>query len=67
MLEFSNAFHANMFKVWVERGGEIIDLSAADHAELMKRLSTVGETALKDRPAVREFYDKMLAAAKRAG
>lgn len=67
MLEYSNAYHASMFKAWVERGGEIIDLSAADQAELMKRMSTVGEAALKERPAVKTFYDRMLEAAKRAG
>jgi TRAP-type C4-dicarboxylate transport system substrate-binding protein len=67
MLEFSNQFHANMFKTWVERGGEINKLSEADQAELIKRMSTVGDEAVRDRPAVKAFYEKMLAAAKRAG
>ena len=67
MLEFSNAFHTQKFKEWTERGGEIINLSATDQAELMKRMATVGDEATKDSPPVKAFYEKMLAAAKRAG
>ena len=67
MLEYYNAFHAATFKEWVEKGGEIIDLPAPDQAELIKRMSTVGDEVVKDRPALKTFYDKMLAAAKRSG
>ena len=67
MLEYSNAFHAAKFKEWVEKGGEIIDLPPPDQAELIKRMSTVGDEVVKDRPALKTFYDKMLAAAKRSG
>lgn len=67
MLEFSNAFHAQKFKEWTERGGEIINLPPADQAEFMKRMATVGDEATKDNPPVKAFYEKMVAAAKRAG
>lgn len=67
MLEFSSQFHASMYKTWTEKGGEIIDLPPAEQAEFVKRMATVGDEAVKDNPPVKMFYEKMLAAAKRAG
>ena len=66
-LPFANQFHAKMYNTWVEKGGEIIELSPPEQAEFVKRMSTVGDEAVKDNAPVKAFYDKMIAAAKRAG
>jgi TRAP-type C4-dicarboxylate transport system substrate-binding protein len=51
-------------KKWVEeRGGEIITLPADDMAELRKRLSPIGQEVTKADPALKAFYDKVLATA----
>ena len=52
-------------KVWVEKGGEVIALSAADHAELMQKMSTVGDDIVKTKPELKPLWDMLNAAAKR--
>jgi TRAP-type C4-dicarboxylate transport system substrate-binding protein len=50
--------------LWKDKGGELIKLSAGDQAELMKRLSTVGdEVAAKD-SSLKAVYDLMVSTAK---
>jgi TRAP-type transport system periplasmic protein len=46
---------------WVERGGEIITLPAADQAELEKRLKPIGAEVTKSDPVLKAFYDKLQA------
>ena len=46
---------------WIERGGEIINLPTDDMAELKKRLSPIGADVTKADPALKAFYDKVLA------
>lgn len=58
-------FVDRMYNIWVKNGGELAELSPEDQAELRKRLSTVGDDVLKDRPAVLETYRVMKEAAKR--
>jgi hypothetical protein len=53
-------------KAWVEKGGEIIHLSDADHAELMKKMAPVGDDIVKTKPDLKPMWDQLLAAAKRA-
>lgn len=48
---------------WVEKGGEIITLPAADQAELEKRLKPIGAEVTKSDPALKAFYDKLQATA----
>jgi TRAP-type C4-dicarboxylate transport system substrate-binding protein len=48
-------------KKWIERGGEIVRLPAADQAELEKRLKPIGGEVTKDNPVLKEFYDKIKA------
>jgi TRAP-type C4-dicarboxylate transport system substrate-binding protein len=51
-------------KKWVEeRGGEIITLPAEDMAELRKRLTPIGQEVTKSDPALKAFYDRLLATA----
>lgn len=58
-------FVERMYNIWTKAGGELAELSPEDQAELRKRLSTVGDDVLKDRPAVLETYRVMKEAAKR--
>ncbi len=50
-------------KKWKASGGELIRLSAADQAELVKRLKPIGAQVTKDNPALKAFYDKIQAVA----
>lgn len=43
--------------VWTKNGGEVIRLSQADQAEMMRRLSVVGDRVAQDTPAIREIYN----------
>jgi TRAP-type C4-dicarboxylate transport system substrate-binding protein len=44
---------------WIERGGEIIRLSAADQAELEKRLKPIGADVTAANPVLKEFYERI--------
>lgn len=48
---------------WIERGGEIINLPPEDMVELRKRLTPIGADVTKADPALKAFYDKVLATA----
>ncbi len=63
--EWTLGFVDRMYKIWVKAGGELAELSPEDQAELRRRLSTVGDDVLKDRPAVLEAYRVMKEAAER--
>ncbi len=56
---------AQQRKVWVEKGGEIDKLSAADHAELMAKTATIGDDIVKTKPELKPLWDALRAAAKR--
>jgi hypothetical protein len=51
-------------QTWKDKSGELIALPPADQAELMKRLSTVGDEVVGAQPRVKEIYDLMVQAAK---
>jgi TRAP-type C4-dicarboxylate transport system substrate-binding protein len=59
-------FSARQRKVWVEKGGQIDVLSPTDKAELMAKLSTVGDDIVKTRPELQPLWDLLRAAAKRS-
>jgi hypothetical protein len=48
---------------WVERGGEIVRLPAADMVELQTRLKPIGADITKSDPNLKAFYEKVLATA----
>jgi TRAP-type C4-dicarboxylate transport system substrate-binding protein len=50
---------------WKERGGEIIGLSASDMVTLRDLLKGVGPEVTKSDPAVKAFYDKIIATASK--
>jgi TRAP-type transport system periplasmic protein len=53
-------------KVWVEKGGELLTLSPADHAELIQKVTPVGPDIVKAKPELKPMWDTLLAAAKRS-
>ena len=61
--ETSVAEGIELRKKWKERGGELIRLSAADQAELVRRLKPIGAQVSKDNPTLKAFYDKIQAVA----
>jgi TRAP-type C4-dicarboxylate transport system substrate-binding protein len=61
----SEAFNANIYDVWKKIGGELIELSPADKAEFDKRMATVGDAVMRDKPVVRAMYELMKKAAAR--
>jgi TRAP-type transport system periplasmic protein len=52
-------------KAWSDGGGELIKLPPDEQATFMKTLASVGEDVSKDKPAVREAYTVVTAAAQR--
>lgn len=52
-------------KVWVEKGGEITTLSAADKAELMQKMAPIGPDIVKSKPELKPMWELLLAAAAR--
>jgi len=53
-------------KAWVDRGGEVIALPAADKAEMMAKLATVGDDIVKTKPDLKPLWEQLVAAAKRS-
>jgi TRAP-type C4-dicarboxylate transport system substrate-binding protein len=43
-------------KAWTDGGGELIDLPAEEHAEMVKMLASVGADVAKSKPKVEEAY-----------
>jgi len=64
-LPWSLDFLVSQRKAWAEKGGEVINLSAADKAELMKKLSTVGDDIVKTKPELKPLWDKLVVSVKR--
>jgi TRAP-type C4-dicarboxylate transport system substrate-binding protein len=50
---------AELRKVWLSRGGEVIHLSDADQAELEKRLKPIGGQVTSGNPQLKAFYDRI--------
>ena len=53
-------------KAWVAKGGEILHLSDAEHAELMQKMQPVGDDIVKSKPELKPLWDQLLATAKKA-
>jgi TRAP-type C4-dicarboxylate transport system substrate-binding protein len=50
---------AELRQKWIERGGEIVTLPAAEQTELEKRLKPIGVEVTKGDPSLKAFYDKI--------
>ena len=59
-------FTGSQRKLWAEKGGEVITLSAADKAEMMAKLASVGDDIVKTKPELKPLWDQMVATAKRS-
>jgi TRAP-type C4-dicarboxylate transport system substrate-binding protein len=56
---------AKATKRWTDGGGELIELSAAEHAEMVKSLASVGADVAKSKPKVQEAYQLVTEAVAR--
>jgi TRAP-type transport system periplasmic protein len=65
VLPWALDFVVSQRKVWTDRGGELIALPAADHAEMMAKLATVGDDIVKTKPVLKPLWDQMVVTAKR--
>jgi hypothetical protein len=65
VLEFSEKFMMQNRGLWQSNGGELIELSAVDRAQMRRMLSTVGDSVVNDLPDVKGLYDEMKAIAAR--
>ena len=64
LFDWTVDFNEKGRKLWVEKGGELIKLPAADQAEMMKRLSTVGDEVVAAQPQLKAVYDLMVRTAR---
>jgi hypothetical protein len=55
-----------MEKAWTDNGGEIASLSAADIKKLMDETAPIGPAVVAAKPELKEIYDALSAAAKKA-
>lgn len=53
----SKGFNDRAEKLWKDNGAEVIRLSAADQAEVMRRLAGLGDEFLGADPATKEIFD----------
>ena len=58
--------YADQRKAWVANGGELISLPSDEQATMLGLLTSVGEDVSKSKPALREAYSEVRAAAQRA-
>ena len=65
VIPWSLDFIAAQRKVWVDNGGIFIELPAADKAELMAKLSSVGDDIVKTKPELKPLWELLVATAKR--
>jgi TRAP-type C4-dicarboxylate transport system substrate-binding protein len=67
--EWSVNFIDGLYKVWVQGGGVVNELSPTEQAEMEKRIATVGDDVAKDQADMKQMYDliKAVAARHRSG
>jgi TRAP-type C4-dicarboxylate transport system substrate-binding protein len=66
VIPWGSDFLVRQRKNWVDKGGEMITLSAGDYKELMQRTSTIGDDIVKTKPELKPLWDLLIAASKRA-
>jgi TRAP-type transport system periplasmic protein len=59
-------FVVSQRKVWTDKGGETIALPAADKAEIMAKLASVGDDIVKTKPDLKPLWEQLVATAKRS-
>lgn len=63
--DFGKKVKDEMYKTWVENGGELIKLSPAEQADYVRRVNRIGAEVAAENPQVKEIYDQMVAIAAR--
>jgi TRAP-type C4-dicarboxylate transport system substrate-binding protein len=66
VIPWSLTFLEEQRKAWIGKGGEILHLSDAEHAELMAKMRPVGDDIVKSKPDLKPLWDLLLAAAEKA-
>src|SRR5712691_6989181 len=64
LFDWTVDFNNKSRQIWTEHGGELIKLPPADQAEMMKRLSTVGDEVVASQPRLKDVYELMVNTAK---
>jgi len=64
--EFGKKLKAGMYDTWVQGGGEIYRLSPNEQKEFERRMANIGAEVAAETPAVKQFYDLMIATAAKA-
>lgn len=64
LFDWTVDFNGKGRQTWTDKGGELIKLSPADQAEMMKRLATVGDEVVSAQPRVKEVYELMVQTAR---
>jgi TRAP-type C4-dicarboxylate transport system substrate-binding protein len=64
LFDWTVDFNQKGRQTWTEKGGELIKLPPADQAEMIKRLSTVGDEVVASQPRLKEVYDLMVQTAR---
>lgn len=62
---YTTSFLSSAEKQWIAGGGKINRLSPADEKMMIEKLKPVGPDVFKDKPAVKQMYDQLLAAIAR--
>jgi TRAP-type C4-dicarboxylate transport system substrate-binding protein len=65
VVPWSLNFLAEQRKQWAAKGGEVINFSDADHAELMAKMRPIGDDIVKSKPDLKPIWEALLATAKR--
>jgi TRAP-type C4-dicarboxylate transport system substrate-binding protein len=58
-------FLARQRKTWVDKGGELDVLSAADKAELWAKTGTIGDDIVRTKPDLKPLWDQLKSTVKR--
>jgi TRAP-type C4-dicarboxylate transport system substrate-binding protein len=65
VIPWSQDFLTQQRKVWAGKGGEVIALPAAEHAELMAKMAPIGADIVKSKPELKPLWDQLVATAQR--
>jgi TRAP-type C4-dicarboxylate transport system substrate-binding protein len=63
---FASALVERANKGWVDNGGQLLKLPAAEQAKMMADLKALGARILAEKPEVKAEYDELLKVAERA-
>jgi TRAP-type transport system periplasmic protein len=60
------AFYESQRKVWVAKGGELIELPPTEQSAMMESLVSIGDDLTNNKPALKQAYDTLVAAVNRS-